>query len=85
MSELDPLEREILNKLTFEETYKNLVDELSEKKLNIVDRFINSLVEKDYVKAKGVLEQGKTFIRNEDNLKTLSFIITSKGLDALFN
>ncbi|MBI1185110.1 hypothetical protein GC194_12615 [bacterium] len=83
---LDPVEKEILLSLTFEESLQNLLEETSEKPPVVIDA-LKTLLAKDMVQAfatdptSGQLKSTAFF--DSDNLFEFMFRATAKGLNAL--
>lgn len=84
---LDNIELQILNSLTFPESFGVLMEEVAAPE-KIIGDCLKGLMDKDLVhslsKVEGteILEKG--FFYNSDNMHDYSYQITAKGLDELF-
>jgi hypothetical protein len=83
--ELSDLAKEIIALLVFEETYGNIVAELSHASHYAVADEVKILIGKDIVKPCKDLHTGKTsgFIYDSDHMKDYSFRLTAKGMTLL--
>ena len=85
--ELDSIDLEILNALTFPESFGTLLEEVKAPE-KIIGDCLKGLMDKDLVhplsenKQTGRWEKG--FFYNSDNMNDYDYQITSKGLDFLF-
>lgn len=84
---LDSVEKDVLERLTFEEKLDHLLEEVNEPRPVVID-VLKGLLTKDMVQAFRVDENsGKTIptpFYDSDNMGEFMYRITTKGLDALY-
>ena len=85
--ELDTIDLQILNALTFPEPFSLIVEEVNAP-VSIIGDSLKTLMVKDLVKPltenKETNRWEKGFFYNSDNMHEYQYQITSKGLDLLF-
>jgi len=84
---LDDLEKDLLERVIFEETLAHLLEEMGQKRPIVVD-VLKTLIMKDFVQAFYFDEQKNanvaTAFLDADKLDDFLFRITNKGLNALY-
>ncbi|MFY0673619.1 MAG: hypothetical protein JXQ87_09445 [Bacteroidia bacterium] len=84
---LDTIEKDVLERLTFEEKLDHLLEEVNEPRPVVID-VLKGLLTKDMVQAYSFDENtGKatpTPFYDSDNMGEFMYRITTKGLDALY-
>ncbi len=83
MSELTPIEYDILNAIYFVEPFENILAECNAP-ANIVADVLKQLIDKRYVVAmrfdETAQEYVRSFIYDTDNMKAYSYLATKEGL-----
>jgi hypothetical protein len=83
--ELNPLAKEIISMLVFEETYANIIAEATNNNEYAVADELKTLIVKELVKPCKDISSDKSsgFIYDSDHMKDYSFTLTAKGMTML--
>jgi hypothetical protein len=83
--ELNPLAKEVILLLVFEEPYGNIISELKSASEYAVTDELKHLIAKDFVKPCKDIVTGKSsgFIYDSDRMQDYSFMLTAKGISYL--
>ncbi len=83
--ELNPLAKEVISLLVFEETFENITSEVNHANPYAVADEIKTLIAKDIIKPCKDIVMGKSsgFIYDSDRMKDYSFTLTAKGMELL--
>lgn len=83
--ELNPLARQIISLLVFEETFGQLLEDVKNVSRNAVSDELKTLIAQDFVKPCRELETGTSsgLLFDSDKLESYSFRLSAKGMKML--